>query len=158
MWVDQSSCQSKIIVINWLKTIISPYPETFKITTLIYDCIITKLLHANTFCDKRSSRSEHWTSLMEDKQVILYSVIYYSYYKHATSAIDCTSVSCNNKDTVWQEFIARKNICELHNFAFRGNVSNILLLYPQQEIHRKYVNPKSVVRSFNFCYTIEMQK
>ena len=49
-------CQGDIIVINWLITIISPCPETFKITDL--QLLITKFLHANTFRDKRSSTSE----------------------------------------------------------------------------------------------------
>ena len=43
VWVDQRSYQGDIIVINWLITIISPCPETFKTTvlTLIYSCVYT---------------------------------------------------------------------------------------------------------------------
>ena len=48
-------------------------------------------------------------------------------------------------DTVQWEFIVRKNICESHNFALRRNLHDFYSLYPQQEIHRRCMDPKCVL-------------
>ena len=36
---------------------------------------------------------------------------------------------------VWLEFIARRNICELYDFALRRNICFLIIFYPQQEIY-----------------------
>ena len=38
-----------------------------------------------------------------------------------------------------------RNICKSHNFALRTNVCNFLLLCRQQEIDRRYMDPKCVL-------------
>lgn len=47
-------------------------------------------------------------------------------------------------NTVYQKFIVRRNICELHDFALRKNSHDIWLSCSQQEIHRRYKDPENV--------------
>ena len=68
----QRSHQGDIIVINKLITIISPYPETFKITVFNTHVATAALIHKNT------STSEQ--AFVGDKHVITHSLVWYHCY------------------------------------------------------------------------------
>ena len=91
--VDHRRCQD-IIVINQL--IIPPCPVTFKITIFSYSCTTTKFIHANIFCDKRSSNSEQ--TLWEKNRLASYNR--FTCMVSLLLTLNLSSVSCNNKNTI----------------------------------------------------------